>query len=49
MGILGFHQPLDFDLEFVKRAVSGEGMGDIAEGILMLVELAIARQVCDVQ
>ena len=44
-GILGVDLAFDRDRQFAKRSLGGEGMGDVAEGVLVLVQQAILRQV----
>ena len=52
LGIAGLDLALDVDRQFVERAVGGEGVGDVAERVFMLIEPAIGRNVdapaCDV-
>ena len=43
--VLGLDHAVDGDGNFVKRAVGGEGMGDVAERVLVLVEPAIGGHV----
>src|SRR5947208_3346706 len=41
VGVLGFHFAVDVDGELGKRALGGEGVGDVAERILVMIEPAI--------
>jgi hypothetical protein len=45
VGILRIHLALDRDSQFRQRTLGAEPVGDIAEGVLVLVELAILRHV----
>ena len=41
LGVAGLDLALDHDGKFAERAVGAEGVGEVAEGVLMLVEPAI--------
>ena len=45
LGIAGLDLALDRDGELAERALGGEGMGEVAEGVLVLVEPAIRGDV----
>ncbi len=45
LGVLGIDLALDRDRQFAKRPLGGKGMADIAEGVLVLVQQAILRQI----
>ena len=45
VGVAGLDLALDHDGEFAERALGGEGVGEVAEGVLVLVEPAIRGDV----
>ena len=45
VGVAGLDLAFDRDDELAERAVGGEGVADVAEGVLMLIEPAIGRHV----
>jgi hypothetical protein len=44
-GVLGLHLSVHRDAQFAERPVGGEGMGDIAERVVLLIEPAILGHV----
>ena len=45
LGVAGLDLALDLHRQLVEGAFGGEGVGDVAEGILVLIEPAIGRHV----
>ena len=44
-GVVRIDLALDRDRQFAERPFGGEGMADVAEGVLVLVQQAILRQI----
>ena len=45
IGLLRFDLAVDRDCQFVERPVGGEGMSEVAERILVLMQDAVLRQI----